>query len=164
MKLLVGLLALLAAGCGHTEGVNSPDVVSSSGADNEVLILSETARFSGQLSVRVTGQLTDYRYDVQGSLAAGWYVGDYGKNARGTAYYYQPYVLEMGSAGWETVTNVSGHEVCHAAAGARHDHKHWECMTKVASPTYPDPGDGEASSAYLLGGGCWRDVELNKEK
>jgi len=159
---------LVFAGCGlrgegEEGGVNSPTTVSSSGSDNEATIVSETSRFARQLGVKVTGWLTEYEYVVPGKcdgkpcLAAGWYVGTYtndGKGSgRGTAYYYRPYVLNMGrvvdGAYWETVTNTAGHEVCHAETGAAHDHRHWGCMARVARPTYPDPGSGVSDQAGI---------------
>jgi hypothetical protein len=136
-------------------GVNDPPAVASSGSENEAKILSETLRFARQLGVKVAGELTEYEYHVGKSLAAGWYVGTYtssGKGpGKGTAYYYRPYVLNMGrvidGAYWESVTNVAGHETCHAETGAAHDHRHWECMARIAQPTYPDPGAGVSAQA-----------------
>lgn len=172
---LVFALATLLAGCGSPggggEGVNSPTAVLSSGSDNETAIISETRRFATTLGVKVEGELTEYKYHVGEYLAAGWYVGSYtsGKDkGKGTAYYYRPYVLNMGrivdGMYWETVTNVAGHETCHSESGAPHDHKHWECMARVASPTYPDPGTGVASQAGIgpgvsCGGGSGVDAE-----
>jgi hypothetical protein len=142
-------------GCDKAINALSPTTVGSSGTANEELVVSETARFARLLNVKVGAQLTDYQYHVGTSLAAAWYVGTYGKGAKGTAYYYQPYIPNLGNvvngAYWESVTNVAGHETCHAETGAPHDHAHWACMARVASPTYLDPGVGIAQNVGICG-------------
>ena len=123
MRILV-IAALLAASCGN---VYNP--VSSSGTEQEAWVLAETARIAGVLNVRVHGELTDHVYSPgEGQVAAGWYEG-------GVAYYYRPWIMKQSL---ETLTDVAGHEVCHAVSFF-HDAAHWRCMAQVAHPTYAFP-------------------------
>jgi len=125
MKRWLLVATLVLTGCNATWDPVSPST------DNEYLILAETARLAGLMGVKVTGEITDTPYFVGQQAAVGWYLA-------GTAYYYRPYVANLGEDGWETVTNVAAHEVCHAIS-MQHDVKHWECMDLWATPTYPHP-------------------------
>lgn len=114
------------------------------GASSEVegVLLKETARSAGALSVNVHGEITETISKGQQAPGqndpVGWYQA-------GVAWYYRPQVARYVSlepeAGHETARNVAGHEVCHAVSFF-HDLKHWECMNGVAAPTYPRPSAG----------------------
>lgn len=138
MKRLIPFVLLL-AGCNfryEPTSANSPV---------EEMLLAETARAAGALSVRVHGEITDTISPAQigqtnqaggAGLPTGWYQA-------GVAWYYRPRVAVTVSIdpepGRETARNVAGHEVCHAVSFF-HDLAHWKCMDSVAAPTYPRPG------------------------
>lgn len=133
--------ATLATGCSFRyEPTASSSVV-------EATLLSETARAAGALGVRVHGEITDTISKAQQVAGqedpTGWYSG-------GVAWYYRPQVARFVSiepeGGHETARNVAGHEVCHAISSF-HDVTHWECMARVAAPTYPRPGVGAVPGA-----------------
>lgn len=120
----VALLALSSAGCGASGWGTVP-----SDGEKEVVLLRETDRVAAVLHVKVRGEITDKLSKYQDPLTAGFYDG-------GVAYFYRPVIEQYVSL--EECPNVAAHEVCHAIS-RNHDHKHWECMASVASPTYPEP-------------------------
>jgi hypothetical protein len=108
----------------------------------EEMLLAETARFAGQLGLKVRGEITDTISKAQQTSGipdpTAWYSG-------GVAWYYRPRVRETVSLepepGHETATNVAAHEVCHAVSRF-HDLEHWTCQAEIATPTYPKPNGG----------------------
>lgn len=108
--------------------------------------LVETKRASDALSTKVRGEITDKISpaqvpDVNSKVGppVAWYDS-------GVAWYYRPQVAKYVSidpeAGKVTARDIAGHEVCHntRVGSLSHDVTHWECMNRVATPTYPRPG------------------------
>jgi hypothetical protein len=128
--------ALLAAGCGKTNGW-SPTAAEST---PELFVVGETARYSGIAAQRVRGEISETLYAVaclDGSPichAFGWYVGGYGKGAKGTAYYYQP---DVNRADDPSLSWAASHEVCHSVTGPAHDPKHAGCNYSLFGGTAP---------------------------
>lgn len=136
---LIGLLAISAAallltGC----GLANPSAVSASTFTSvEMALVDDTARWAGQLGVKVEGRITTDRYVLpDGAEAAGWYSG-------GIAYYNRDmaakWISLVPEPGRETAANVAAHEVAHAIYH-NHDASHWCCTQHMgAGPTYPAP-------------------------
>jgi hypothetical protein len=123
--------SLLFTGCGVLEDWNPVAATT----DDETFIVAETARFSGMTSQRVHGEISTYLYTIQSCPdgipspchAFGWYVGDYGKGAKGVAYYYQPDISRYNRP---ILTGVAAHEVCHSVTGPEHDPALSACIAK----------------------------------
>jgi hypothetical protein len=102
----------------------------------ELFALAETARFSGIAGQRVRGEISTTFYEVKcpdGSPchAYGWYVGDYGKGAKGVAYFYQKDVNKSGAE--SSITYAAAHEVAHSVTGPAHDTRHAACMAELVA-------------------------------
>jgi hypothetical protein len=140
-RAIVVLGVVVSLGC----AVNWPSAPST-GTDAESLVLSETLRFSSRLGLSVRGELTERAYFPPGYTgpAAGWYLGEYGKGAKGIAYYYRPMVVEWTA---KQATDAAAHETCHGLEGASHDLAHWSCSESIADATYSRPVAGGALQA-----------------
>lgn len=131
---LVSLLLLLTPfGLWGCRSMTGPDDVPTPQTEVERLLISETARFAGMLSVRVHGELSDRDWP---DGRVGWYEG-------GVAYYNRAMVAKwvtvVPTPGHETATNVAAHEVAHAVTGPNHDCLHWTLCAQIAQATYPSP-------------------------
>jgi hypothetical protein len=88
----------------------------------------------------VSGEISTQLYNVNcldGTPichAFGWYVGAYGKGAKGTAYYYQP---DVNRADDPALSWAASHEVCHSVTGAAHDEKHAGCNKNLYGGSIP---------------------------
>jgi len=146
---IITFAALLGGGCGFKYEPTAP----SDGV--EEMLLSETLRIASAASVKVRGEMTETIASgqvVMGQEApTAWY-------SAGVAWFYRPQVKRFVSIepepGHETATNVAGHEVCHAVTGPMHGRRHWQCMSRYAGPTYPEPASGVwTGAAYARIGG-----------
>jgi len=141
----IGLLSIAAAaalltGCTAAR----PTEASETYTTIEMALVDNTARWAGQLGVKVRGEITTERYtgvDASGVAweATGWYIA-------GVAYYNREQVARwvrlVPTPGCETAANVAAHEVAHALYHA-HDAQHWCCTQHMgATPTYPAPVAG----------------------
>ena len=135
MRISSAVLLLALVSCG-----GKPFPTSSVSTEPEIFIVSEVARFSSVLDVHVVGEITDKRqtFGCDGSDPAchsfGFYNGGIGEGAHGAAYFYRPDVNDERYR--YILTDAAAHEVCHTKTFA-HDIRHWCCMAKIATPTYP---------------------------
>jgi hypothetical protein len=131
----IGLLSLAAAaalltGCAAAYPTEASDGFS----PVEMALVDQTARWAGQLGVRVRGEITNRMHPGLASVnPTAWYEA-------GVAYYYRPNVERLvrlvPTPGCETAANVAAHEVAHAIYYA-HDISHWCCAIHMgATPTY----------------------------
>ena len=129
---MLPMLAL--AACGRSW---SPTTAES---EPERFVVAETARYSGIAGQRVHGEISTEFYQVTCTdgtplcHAFGWYVGAYGRGAKGTAFYYQK---DVNRADDPSLSWASSHEVCHSVTGAPHDERHAQCNKTLFGGAMP---------------------------
>lgn len=114
------LCLLFMVGC-HSPA--EPDRVPTTEA--EAWAVTETARLSALAGQEVRGIIIDECFvgncETHG---AAWYEGQFGRGARGRAYFVSAWVNSHTSAdiSWD-----AAHEVCHSVTGFAHDERHAWC-------------------------------------
>ena len=106
-------------------GCAAPRVTSDTPTDAELFAVAETARLSSLAGQNVRGVIVDecFAGNCQ-THGAAWYEGQFGRGARGRAYFVSGWVNSHANA---DISWGAAHEVCHSVTGFAHDERHSWC-------------------------------------